>query len=91
MQAPATGGSFLAAARRPRGIGAATAATAQNKRATIQVPMLPASGMEAKYQSLPAAAGLCDRRRATVGILPGVQLIRPIWPRGQTRSATRTG
>jgi hypothetical protein len=48
MQAPATGGSFLAAARRQRDISAATAATAQNKGATIQVPMLPASGMEAK-------------------------------------------
>jgi hypothetical protein len=48
MQAPAIGGSFLAAACRQRDFGAATAATAQNKGATIQVPMLPASGTEAK-------------------------------------------
>jgi hypothetical protein len=53
MQAPATGGSFLAAARRERDTGAATAVTAQNKGATIQVPMLPASGLEAKCESLP--------------------------------------
>ena len=70
MQAPAIGGSFLAAASEQRGIGAAAAATAQNKGATIQVPMLPASGMEAKCESLPpppAASGCLPETRHEQG------------------------
>ena len=52
-------------------MGAATAATAQNKGATIQVPMLPASGMEAKCESPPPRAGrlrMASRKRDTDGL-----------------------
>ena len=46
MQAPATGGSFLLLP--PGWSWYARTAAIQNKRATVQVPMLPATGTEAK-------------------------------------------